>query len=148
TARPAGVHHVIVNVRDLARARAFYGWLLPRLGYPGEEHGAGASGWFGPAGSFWLKPVAPRFAADTFDQDRAGLCEMALAAESRAAVDELARELVARGARILDAPREYDYTPGYYAVFFADPDGMKLELVHVPTPESVVSPTTVRRQEG
>ena len=30
-----GVHHVIVNVNDLARAREFYGWLMPRLGYPG-----------------------------------------------------------------------------------------------------------------
>lgn len=40
--------------------------------------------------------------------------------------------LVAAGARILDPPREYDYTPGYYAVFFTDPDGIKLEVVHVP----------------
>lgn len=31
-----------------------------------------------------------------------------------------------------DAPQEYDYTPGYYAVFFADPDGMKLEVVYEP----------------
>jgi len=36
------------------------------------------------------------------------------------------------GATILDAPAEYDYTPGYYAVFFADPDGLKLEVVHEP----------------
>ena len=34
---------------------------------------------------------------------------------------------------ILDPPQEYAYTPGYYAVFFADPDGMKLELVHIPS---------------
>ena len=32
----------------------------------------------------------------------------------------------------MDAPRQYDYLPGYYAVFFTDPDGLKLELVHVP----------------
>jgi glyoxylase I family protein len=33
---------------------------------------------------------------------------------------------------VLDAPREYpEYVPGYYAVFFADPDGIKLELVHI-----------------
>ncbi len=35
-------------------------------------------------------------------------------------------------ATILDPPGEYDYTPGYYAVFFADPDGLKLEVVHEP----------------
>ena len=31
----SGVHHVIVNVKDLTRSRAFYGRLLPALGYPG-----------------------------------------------------------------------------------------------------------------
>ena len=37
------------------------------------------------------------------------------------------------GGTILDPPREYPhYVPGYYAVFFADPDGIKLELVHIP----------------
>ena len=123
---------MIVNVRDLSRSRAFYGWLLTQIGYPGEIHEAGASGWFGPAGSFWIKPAAERFAADSFDKDRVGLCEIAFAAETRESVDALARELAARGARILDAPREYDYTPGYYAVFFTDPDGIKLELVHIP----------------
>lgn len=29
-------------------------------------------------------------------------------------------------------PREYGYTPGYYAVFFFDPDGLKLEIVYKP----------------
>lgn len=37
-------------------------------------------------------------------------------------------------ATILDRPAEYNhYAPGYYAIFFADPDGLKLELVHMPT---------------
>jgi catechol 2,3-dioxygenase-like lactoylglutathione lyase family enzyme len=37
------------------------------------------------------------------------------------------------GARILDAPADYpQYGAGYYAVFFADPDGLKLEFVHWP----------------
>ena len=36
------------------------------------------------------------------------------------------------GATVPDAPAEYDYEPGYYAVFFTDPDGMKLEFVHIP----------------
>ncbi len=37
------------------------------------------------------------------------------------------------GATILDAPKHYpEYSEGYYAVFFADPDGMKLEYCYVP----------------
>jgi glyoxylase I family protein len=128
----AGVHHVILNVRELARSRAFYGWLMPRLGYPGVTEHAGGAGWYGESGSFWIKAADARFAGDTFDKDRVGLCEIAFRAGSRAEVDALARALAERGATILDPPREYDYTPGYYAVFFADPDGVKLELVHIP----------------
>jgi glyoxylase I family protein len=126
------VHHVIVNVGDVMRAKEFYGWLMPRLGYQrGPEHAAGG-GWFSEAGSFWIKAAAPRFAADAFHKDRVGLCEIAFAAASRAQVDDLGRDLVARGATVLDPPREYAYTPGYYSVFFTDPDGLKLELVHIP----------------
>ena len=37
------------------------------------------------------------------------------------------------GATVLDPPAEYpQYGPGYYAVFFADPDGIKLECVYLP----------------
>src|SRR5689334_13355429 len=97
-----GVHHVIVNVKDLARSRAFYGWLLPRLGYPGCTDDGSAVGWFGEAGSFWIKQADARFAADVFHKDRVGLCEIAFAATSRGQVDGLARELEEAGVTILD----------------------------------------------
>ena len=48
-------------------------------------------------------------------------------------VDALYALLQSIGADILDAPAEYpQYGAGYYAVFFADPDGLKLEYVHKP----------------
>ena len=75
----------------------------------------------------------PTLSGDAFHKDRVGLCEIAFAATSRDEVDALGRALVARGVRVLAPPREYpEYVPGYYAVFFSDPDGMKLELVHIP----------------
>jgi glyoxylase I family protein len=127
------VHHVIVTVKDLGRSRPFYEWLMPRLGYATNWSYEGGNGWLSPAGSFWLKPADSRFAAATFHKDRVGLCEIAFAAATRDDVDALHKALVERGATILDAPREYpQYVPGYYAVFFTDPDGIKLELVHIP----------------
>ena len=53
-------------------------------------------------------------------------------AASRAVVNERAEWLVAQGVEIESGPEEYWYQPGYYAVFFYDPDGVKLEIVHVP----------------
>lgn len=130
-----GVHHVFLTVNDLSRSRAFYAELMPRLGYPAIwEYGGGLSvGWLGRGGSFWIKQAADRYRGETFSKERVGLCEVALRAESREHVDELARELERKGVTILDPPREYpEYVPGYYAVFFADPDGIKLELVYIP----------------
>src|SRR5881397_3359048 len=129
-----GGHHVFLTVSALARARSFYAALMPRLGYPGMwDVGGSVVGWFGPGGSFWLKQADPRFAGATFSKDRVGLCEVAFRAESRAQVDALARDVEALGGAILHPPRAYpEYVPGYYAVFFADPDGIKLELVHIP----------------
>jgi len=51
---------------------------------------------------------------------------------SRAAVDERAEWVRANGMLLESEPQEYTYFPGYYAVFFYDPDGMKLEILHVP----------------
>jgi catechol 2,3-dioxygenase-like lactoylglutathione lyase family enzyme len=53
-------------------------------------------------------------------------------ADSREEVDRFHKLLLERGVEVLDPPAEYDYEPGYYAVFFSDPDALKLELVHVP----------------
>ena len=55
-------------------------------------------------------------------------------ARSTAFYDKVLAELLVRvGVTVLDAPAEYPQcAPDYYAVFFADPDGMKLELVSFP----------------
>jgi catechol 2,3-dioxygenase-like lactoylglutathione lyase family enzyme len=136
-AEPAtgGVHHVFLTVNDLRRSQSFYAALMPRLGYPAiwDEANGAAVGWSGAGGSFWIKPADPRHAGAAFSKDRVGLCEVAFRAESRAQVDALVRDVPAWGGTILHPPRDYpEYVPGYYAVFFADPDGIKLELVHIP----------------
>ena len=131
----SGVHHVIITVNELARSRPFYAALMPRLGYSGswDAEGAPVIGWFGAGGSFWVKQAGARYLGERFSKDRVGLCEVAFRAESRDQVDALARDVEGFGGTILDPPREYaHYSPGYYSVFFADPDGIKLELVYLP----------------
>src|SRR3989442_7692395 len=86
-----GVHHVIVNVKDLARSREFYGWLLPRLGYPGCTDAGSVVGWFGTAGSFLVKQADARVSGDAVHQDRVRLCESAFAAPRHPHVGTLAR---------------------------------------------------------
>ncbi len=67
-----------------------------------------------------------------FDRYAVGVHHVAFMVGSRDEVDQRARWLRERGVEIETGPQEYDYRPGYYAVFFYDPDGLKLELLHVP----------------
>jgi catechol 2,3-dioxygenase-like lactoylglutathione lyase family enzyme len=127
------VHHVFVNVSDLDRSRAFYDWLMPRLGYATGWGWDGGHGYLAPGGSFWIKQADARLGDAAFHKDRVGLCEIAFAADGRAQIDALTAALRERGVTIVHPPREYpEHLPGYYAVFFADPEGIKLELVHIP----------------
>jgi len=129
----AGIDHTIITVNNYEQANHFYSWLMPKIGYSsGEQDYGSMKGWMGKGMSFWVKKADARFAADTFNKDRVGICEIAFKGDSRAQIDSLAKDIEAQGGKILDPPKEYDYTPGYYAVFFADPDGIKLEVVHIP----------------
>ena len=130
------INHLMINVNRFDRAKPFYSWLMPQIGYPNTmdypDGGKRGVGFYGEGGSFWVQEAEPQFRVDTFHRHRVGLCEIALNAESRAQIDKLAAEIPAHGGAITDPPREYDYAPGYYAVFFVDPDGLKLELLHLP----------------
>ena len=128
------VHHIDLTVSDFERSAAFYDAVLGFLGYRRGNSGATWIDW-DMAGPHAAPSVAIRLANSDRRHDRysCGLHHLALAAESRADVDRLHELLVGIGATILDRPADYpNYCDGYYALFFADPDGLKLEFVHTP----------------
>ena len=133
--RSTGVHHVDLVVSSIERSLPFYRDLLGPLGFHriAEVEGErGESIWYlgGPGSAIGLRQAQSESPA--YDRYSVGLHHLALEAYSRAVVDERADWLRAQGAEIESGPEEYHYIPGYYAVFFYDPDGIKLEIVHVP----------------
>jgi glyoxylase I family protein len=133
--RSTGVHHVDLVVSSIERSLAFYRELLGPLGYHriGEVEGErGETIWYlmGPGSSIGLRQAQSE--GPEYDRYRVGLHHLALEAETRGLVDERAAWLRETGAEIESGPAAYGYSEGYYAVFFYDPDGMKLEIVHVP----------------
>jgi catechol 2,3-dioxygenase-like lactoylglutathione lyase family enzyme len=80
-----------------------------------------------------LRDAETRYREERAERARPGLHHLALKARDRATVDELHAHLVSAGHTVLDPPAFYpQYGTPYYALFFADPDGTKLEVVHFP----------------
>jgi glyoxylase I family protein len=129
-----GVNHVDLVVSSIERSLPFYRDLLAPLGYHRISEVEGERGetiWYltGPDVALGLRAAQSEGPLDRY---RVGLHHLAFQAWARSVVDERAAWLVGRGAEIESGPEEYAYSPGYYAVFFYDPDGIKLEIVHVP----------------
>jgi glyoxylase I family protein len=134
--RSTGFHHVDIVASSIERSLPFYRDLLGPLGWHGISEVQGEQGetiWylFGPGSSLGVREARSE-REKPFDRYEVGLHHIAFEAASRAAVNERAEWLRSQGAEIESGPEEYWYLPGYYAVFFYDPDGLKLEIVHVP----------------
>ena len=137
-----GIDHLDLVVTDLELSLTFYRGLLAPLAYVRESTIVGERGervvYLGRAGggdSIGLRERQSHAHGVAYDRYAVGVHHIAFAAPSRGAVDERARWVVQQGMTIESGPVEYDYAPGYYAVFFYDPDGIKLEVVHIPGSE-------------
>jgi glyoxylase I family protein len=133
-----GVDHLDLVVTDLERSLRFYAELLTPLGFTRTSEIEGERGervvYIGGTGgpSVSLREAQSEAHATPYDRYAVGIHHLAFVARSREQVDERADWLRERGTVIESGPEEYRYTPGYYAVFFFDPDGIKLEIVHRP----------------
>jgi catechol 2,3-dioxygenase-like lactoylglutathione lyase family enzyme len=127
------VHHIDLTVRDLSKSAPFYEALLGFLGYKRVKQEAALHVWDLIRDGQIVGGFALRAAHSERGHDRyaAGLHHLAFHAADRADVDHAHALMKNKGATILDPPADYPhYGAGYYAVFMADPDGLKLEVVH------------------
>lgn len=124
------LHHVEIYVSNLQRSKEFWGWLLEQLGYEVYQQWEKGQSW--KLGETYLVFVQAeeRFLDVPYHRSRVGLNHLAFHAASRAKVDELTRALTERNVAILYQDK-HPFAGGkdYYAVFFEDPDRIKVELV-------------------
>lgn len=127
-----GIDHVYVTVSDLAAAEAFYDRVLVGvLGYRKASApigGAPHRHYFNRQFGFSIRPARP--GASPHDSYAPGLHHFCFRVANEAAVDRATLELGAAG---VDAspPRYYpEYDRDYYATFFTDPDGIRLEITN------------------
>jgi len=127
-----GIAHVMLTAGDFARSRDFYRELLPFLGLKPVIDTAGWYYCVGGRTAFGIRECAPEHRGERFVQSRTGLHHVCFRARERADVDALHDKLLQLGALVVHPPREDRFAPGYYSVLFEDPDGVRLEINHVP----------------
>ncbi|RFB14822.1 hypothetical protein DZB84_15435 [Bacillus sp. HNG] len=124
------LHHIEIYVSDIKRTVDFLGWFLEALGYnPFQDWESGRS-WKMDDTYIVFVQTEDRFLDIPYHRCRVGLNHLAFHASSRQHVDEVTSKLKERGINILYS-KKHPFAGGddHYAVYFEDPDRIKVELV-------------------
>ena len=134
------ITHIALTVSDLERSTPFYDRVFEFIGFKRVEVPESTQlamktrlkAWVGQGYSISIRPSKGEFAHRLQDRNAPGFNHMAFNAKDRSDVEKMYELLKEIGATVLDAPAEYPYSPGYFAVYFTDPDGLKFEFAYSP----------------
>jgi len=127
-----GIAHIMLTVSDCDACLPFYERLLVFLGLRPVIKADGMLYCVGGRTAVGIVKAEDRHRDDRFVQLRVGLHHVCFRARERGNVDAVHALLVEMGAKIVHAPEDGPWAPGYYSVLFEDPDGIRLEVNHVP----------------
>ena len=123
-----GIDHISVRVGDFQKSKRFYDGLFTFLGFKLLDEYADAIGWTNGKTRYWIGKADAKGRKHKHREGNIGFHHYAFQLRSRRDVDALDAYLRQQKIEIADPAGEY--YPDYYAVFFRDPDGLKLEGMH------------------
>jgi catechol 2,3-dioxygenase-like lactoylglutathione lyase family enzyme len=141
-----GIDHLVLSVGDFARSKEFYSKLLRFLGFKLKYDYADMAGWSNGKTLFWIAAADAQGRKRKYRKGDIGFHHYAFELSSRKDVDELGAFLEKNNMTLIDPPGEY-YDENYYAVYFADPDGMKLEGMIWAPPEKKSKPAARKKMK-
>lgn len=124
-----GIDHLYVTVSDLRRSEAFYDSVMRLLGFrkgTGQVEAEPFIHYYTPDFQFTLRQAK---VGGAHDPSAPGLNHLCFQLPSASDVDAAARGLGALGVSVTEPCLYPEYTPDYYAIYFSDPDGIRLEIV-------------------
>jgi catechol 2,3-dioxygenase-like lactoylglutathione lyase family enzyme len=124
--RVVGVDHLVLSVGDFERSKEYYGKLLGFLRFKLKHDYADMAGWSNGKTLFWIASADEQGRQHRYRKGDIGFHHYAFELSSRNDVDALGTFLKDNDMNVVDPPGQY-YARDYYAVYFTDPDGMKLE---------------------
>lgn len=130
------IHHIRITVSDRVRSQQFWSPVLDFLGYSliddNEDRVCYLAERDRAVFRFLICQAPAEFHDEQYELGRLGWHHLAFGAETPQQVDDFYRLLIDLGAPTQGPPAFYDYAPGYYAVYFRDPDNLKFELAYAP----------------
>jgi catechol 2,3-dioxygenase-like lactoylglutathione lyase family enzyme len=127
-----GIAHTILTVSNFEACQPFYEKILTFLGLRPVINVDGMLYCVGGRTALGIMKADAAHRNERFVQLRVGLHHLCFRARERADVDTFYQYLCEIGANIIHPPEEGPWAPGYYSVLFEDPDGIRLEMNHVP----------------
>lgn len=115
--------HLTILSRSPERAAAFYGFLLPRIGFAQKKPGIWANG-----AGLHIQFGKAKEGTGEYGRYAPGLNHFGFSAPSAAVVEALAAELAEAGIEA----RLQHFDPGITALFVPDPDGLRVEISYYP----------------
>lgn len=123
------IDHIYLSVSNFSQSETFYDLIMREFGqHKGDKAIAGEphAHYFGPQFQLTIRPAK---AAQKHDSYAPGLHHLCFQVEIRTEVDLCYEKLRSVGIEV-SSPQIYpEYHPEYYAIFFQDPDGIRLEIV-------------------
>jgi len=127
-----GVAHIRVNVKRFEECIAFYDQLMPYLGLQVVHRSDQFVYYVGGRTGYYVARADKQATASFAASSGLGLDHICFRARSREDVDDLFGLLKSMGATMVREPEEGPWAPGYYSLSFLDPEGIRLEVNHVP----------------
>jgi catechol 2,3-dioxygenase-like lactoylglutathione lyase family enzyme len=126
-----GIDHIYIAVSDLARSEVFYDLvLLDVLGFRKNKFTLGVDPHIQYFNRHFGYVLRPALIEDKLDSNSPGLHHFCLRVDSADDVAAVAASLRSSGIEASEAKLYSEYAPDYWATFFTDPDGVRLEVTN------------------
>jgi catechol 2,3-dioxygenase-like lactoylglutathione lyase family enzyme len=123
------IDHISINVKNLELSDPFYHEFLVYLGFKRYKDD---NAWVNATTGVWINETERNHQSSGFHRRNTGVNHVAFRVDSRKAVDDFYKNMLVKNNMpvLYGGPKDYpEYHRGYYAVFFEDPDRLKLEVM-------------------
>ncbi len=129
------IGHIYLYVSDLDKSYEFYKKLLEYLGYRETVKLDWGFAFINNGTSLWFEKTPKDGVEKGYSRRRTGLNHIAFRVDSKEEVDKFFEEFIKGNkiATLYESPKPFpEYEEGYHAIFFEDPDKIKIEIAYYP----------------